>query len=805
PPAYTRQNPDTSSQPVLRVLKGTYIQLTLSVESARMYRLFSPSLPLEKAYPTHSWKGTFLALSSSSHTLYVQDSLFQDSLTLRVEVYPDYYPSVQLFSEWFNPETWEQGIRLRLMDDFGFSKGVLWYRIVEGATPARAQEKYQALPLAISSDATQERLMTLSWPSMGIQPGDKVEYFVEVWDNDLISGPKASRSIAYTLEPLDEPAKQEIFADLQDSLFRELLSVQRALEKLLLEKEDLQKAQRSTTALSEKFRSLRSELRSLQRLAAEQQLYTPELLEQVRQLQKLLDAMDPQKPEQLLSQLLQQQTDSAKAAQLQEELERAYREWQEKMARFEALLPAYQQQRRLEELMTRLSEMAESEKRLSTLPDSLQHQPAAQSLQQRLLQDTRQLSRQVDSLRGLASPSPLQDSMEKALQHLQDAMHSMQKALQEMQRTEGKPQEDQKRAAEALEQALSTMDGGAQQEQADEEAEAYEALRLLLKGILSLSFRQEAVRKKTQESASFTGIAQTIIRDQNAIRRDYQQIHDSLFALANRSPVLEEALLDLLRDLEKYFQGLTFYQSELLLRRQQYILQGLNRLANLMTELLAQLEENQRNRQAGGGACQRSFKVRRKGATGRPSPSKNSAQGQSPTPQSTPRQGPIPSLQQLQHQLNESLQRALTPNPASENPGGTLSPEERARLSAQQELIRLRLQEWLQQHPGDAGQLQNLIEEMQKAEKDILGGALTRERLLRQQQILTRLLDYERSQQERELEPTRESRTARQFFERTTGIYPLPTLPLPPAPALRTTWIYQPSYQNLIERYFYHP
>lgn len=796
-PSYTGLKPDTLTQPSIRALRGTQVQVAFRIEGERPTRVFSPSLRLSQERTT--WQGSFILQGDVQHKIYIQDDIFADSLSIEAESYADLYPSVQVFAEWFNPESWEQRLRVRLMDDYGFSRAVLWYRITESATPGRMQAQFRSVPLRITSMATQEFAFQQNWRALGIQPGDKVEYYVEAWDNDAISGPKSSRSITYTLEPMDDTGRQEVFAQLQDSLFQELKALRRELQAVLSEKELSQSSQKATQ-LSEKFRSLRSELRSLQRLAMEQQLFTPELLRQMEQLQKLLEATDPQKPEQLLMQM--PQSDSLRLAQLQEELRRAFEEWQEKLARMEALLPQYQQQRQLEQLMTKLSEMIERQRQLSQLSDSLQK--GAESLQARLQAETQEVRKEVDSLRQSMQQGKLRDSLGSASDALREAAEQMQQALDNIQQGQS-PQRSQQKATESLERALQAMDAGMQQSAAEEEAEDYEALRLLLKGILSLSFRQEQARKKTQESSSFTAAAQPLITEQTGIRRDYQQVRDSLFALAQRSPAVEEPILDLLREIDRYFQGLSFTESELLIRRQQYILQGLNRLANLMTELLAQLEESQRNRrqQQGGGACQRPFKVRRKSASPQATPSQG-RQGQRPSPQPSQKNAPNPSLQQLQRQLNEALDKALAPNPSAENPGG-LTPEERSRLSAQQELIRLRLQELLRQNPGEAGQLQSLIEEMQKAEKDLLIGAITRERLMRQQAILTRLLEYERSQQERELDQTRESRTAQQFFQRTTGSYPTPdirSIPVRPASAL---WLYQPTYQKLIELFFQQP
>ncbi|MCS7296707.1 MAG: hypothetical protein RMK19_00900 [Bacteroidia bacterium] len=795
-PAYTRLQSDTFYRPTFRVLQGSEIYVSFRVESERPYKVQAEafSLRLEEG----RWKGRFRARESGAYSILIRESYFTDSLFLHAEVFPDLHPSVHLYSEWFDEPTWDQHLRLRLMDDYGFSRALLWYRIAESTTPGRSFPQFRSMNVPISSQPIQDHVFRCNWRELGVQAGDRVEYYVEVWDNDALTGPKSSRSILYTFEPVNDAGRQEVFAQLQDSLFEELLKVRKDIEALLSEKDMAQSSQKATE-MSERFRSLRSELRSLQRLALEQQLYTPELLKQMEQLQKLLESIDPQKPEQLLSQMQAPSRDSLRLSQLKEELRRAYQEWQEKLERLEALLPRYQRQRALESLLTRLSEMVEQQRQLSQLSDSLQK--GAEPHQLHLKEEAEKLHKGVDSLKK-EERGALRDSLGKAGEALRKASGYMQEALEEIQR-EGSPQESQENAAKALEQALQAIDRGMQQEGADEEAEDYEALRLLLKGILSLSFRQESTRKKAQESSSFISAAQPLISEQMNIRRDYRQIHDSLFMLAQRSPAIEEPILDLLREIERYFQGLSFTEAEPLIRRQQYILQGLNRLANLMTELLAQLEEGLKNRQQEGGACQRPFKVRRKSASIQSS-SGRSPSGQRPLSQPTQRHTTLPLLQQLQKQLNEALERALTPNPASESMGG-LSPEERARLSAQQELIRLRLQELLRQNPGEAGELQTLIEEMQKAERDLLIGAITRERLLRQQAILTRLLEYERSQQERELDPARESRTARQFFQRTTGSYPLPMQkaePTSPAPALR---FYQPLYQRLIETYFQKP
>jgi len=797
-PAYTGKGVDTFVQARVRVLRGTRLHLQARIRGDVSYEVVSPALSLRLR--EGFWEATWVADRDVEYPLILRSVLGADTFRLYVEVYPDNYPVVQLFSEDFDPESYMQRVRLRLMDDYGFTRGVLWYRVIESPVPGGREEAFRARPLAISASPQQDLTLMFSWKEWGIQTGEAVEYYVEVWDNDAVTGPKASRSILYTLRPASEAEKQAVFAQLQDSLARQLKDLRRELDRLLETKEAFTSPQKASQ-LSERFRTLRSEMRALQRLAAEEDLFTPELLEKLEALQKILDAADPQKVEQIFAQPPVSR-DSVEEARRLQELEKAYEAWREKLDRWEALLPAYQETRKLEEVMSRLDALHERQKALSETPDSLRTD-AHKAQQERLREETQNVAREADSLlqNSPQMNETLKDSLRKAAEYLREALKDMKEALQKMDQG-ASPQSEQREAAQRLEQALEAMNQGQQQADSQEEAEDYEALRQLLKGILQLSFRQEAVQKETREADRSSKNYVALQRKQAEITQDYRLVRDTLRSLAQRSPVIADEILDLLRDMDEHFRGLSFQDPVRLGMRQQYILQGLNRLANLMTELLASLEERQQNRQQGGGACKRSFKVRRKGGQSQSGQSQKRQAGERPGSQkNTPGTSPVPQLRQLQQSLNEALEKMAQPNPAAESPGGEPGSQERARLSAQQELIRLRLQEWLRQNPGDQGQLQDLIQQMQEAEKDFLTQRITRERLMRQQAILTRLLEYERSQRERELSPERESRTAQQFFQRTVGAYPVYRPEPALFPARAPVWFFEEAYQKLIQSY----
>src|SRR5205085_6580731 len=117
-------------------------------------------------------------------------------------------------------------IRSRITDDFGFTKMRLGYRLTKSKYGMTDKDyKYVEIPLK-NTDATGVEVpyvWNLSALNLGTE--DEVEYFVEVYDNDGISGPKMSKSemrklIYPSLESLlnkTEKSKDEIENSLQSA------------------------------------------------------------------------------------------------------------------------------------------------------------------------------------------------------------------------------------------------------------------------------------------------------------------------------------------------------------------------------------------------------------------------------------------------------------------------------------------------------------------------------------------------------------------------------------------------------------
>ena len=99
-----------------------------------------------------------------------------------------------------------------------------------------------------------------------------------------------------------------------------------------------------------------------------------------------------------------------------------------------------------------------------------------------------------------------------------------------------------------------------------------------------------------------------------------------------------------------------------------------------------------------------------------------------------------------------------------------------AKMAAQQEQIRRMMQEYgqelKQQSGGDpkmAREIDEMMRQMEQTETDLVNKTITRQTIQRQQQILTRLLQHEKAEMQREKEERRESTEGKDVYQPSQG------------------------------------
>jgi hypothetical protein len=126
------------------------------------------------------------------------------------------------------------------------------------------------------------------------------------------------------------------------------------------------------------------------------------------------------------------------------------------------------------------------------------------------------------------------------------------------------------------------------------------------------------------------------------------------------------------------------------------------------------------------------------------------------------KKGQKPSLSQMQQQLNQKIQELK----GSGKTGRQLS-EELAEMAAEQERIRKALQEMQEKMQDEMkdGKLPggDLPSRMEQSEMDLVNKQLTDQLIKRQQEIVTRLLEAEKSMREQDMDEERKGETAKDY------------------------------------------
>ena len=121
--------------------------------------------------------------------------------------------------------------------------------------------------------------------------------------------------------------------------------------------------------------------------------------------------------------------------------------------------------------------------------------------------------------------------------------------------------------------------------------------------------------------------------------------------------------------------------------------------------------------------------------------------------------GKSPSLSQLQMELNQKIQDLK-----NSGKSGRQLYEELAKMAAEQESIRRAIEELQEKMKNEGGMPGgDLPAKMEQTEMDLVNKQLTEQLIKRQQEILTRLLESEKSMREQEEDEERKGETAKDY------------------------------------------
>lgn len=746
----------------------------------------------------------------------------KDSVAYTINVTPDQYPSIQVEEQRDSASYQRVYFRGIIQDDYGLSKLQFRYRFLkrEGQD---VNEEVIAAGLPFNKGVTQDQFFHF-WDLAGIalKAGDEIEYYFEVWDNDGVTGAKSARSVSavYKAPSLQELAKENdernkaLKDDLSESIrkAKELQKDLNALNKDLLNKknldyedkkkvneilkqqkelekqvEEITKQQQQNTQQQNELRNTDPELAQKQKQLEElfNQLMSPEMKKMMEELEKMMAQVDKQKLQEMMNQMkldnkdLEKQLDRTLELFKQMELEQKMKETAEN----------------LEKLADDQEKLADKSEQKDSKSDKLQEE------QKELNKEFDDLQKQLDDIEKKNEELEYAEDLKDFNQEQESIEDDMQQSDQQL--GQGKKKDamkKQKQAAQKMKDLSAKIKQQQQQQEKEQQEEDMQAMRALLENLLRFSFDQEKLMEDIKSVDVNNPRYLKMAQEQRKLKDDAKIIEDSLLALSKRviqiSSMINEQITDINDYTEKALLNLQDRQVPQARGNQQYILTAVNNLALMLSESLDQAQQQMAQDMPSNSNC-------KKPGQGKPKP----GQGK---PKSGPSAGDIKKMQEkLSQQLKDMKEKMEKGMKEGKKPGQGMPgfSEELARMAAQQEALRNALNQLNQQENKDAqgklGDLGKIAEQMEQNEKDIVNKRITELTLKRQQDILTRLLESEKAEREREQEQRRESNEARDIYKAPGQFEDFKKMKMRETELLKTVPPgFTTFYKNLVNSYF---
>ena len=685
--------------------------------------------------------------------------------------------------------------RGQINDDYGFSRLVFKHKVTT-STDTAAKTVSEAEIALVGGAVSQEFYFTFNTAAVELAPGDVLTYWFEVSDNDGIHGPKTARSRQFevrvpTLDELDYTLNQgreatHQSAESQMSRLQELQQdinemMQRLVDKKELgwqDRKDLEQIQQKQQEVRKMMEQMQQQIRENNRMEQRYREQSEHLMEKQRELDRLMNEVMDEKMKETMAEIdrMMKELDKKKVQQNLEQLKMDNAELEKQLDQNIELMKWLEVEKKVERAIEDADRLAEEQRRLAedTERGKSKDREALSEKQQKLNDRFGQLKKDIEQIRqdykalDQNTDFKVPEELEKKIEQQQTgAQRSMQKGRNK------EASQQQRQAADDMEQlgeALAEAQTDVEQQNLAEDADQ---VRQLLKNLVRLSFDQETLITDVNRIYIQDPKYQTIIARQNYIRDAFVGVADSLRAMAKRQVQVASAVsrdvsavnsnisrsLGGLLDMNQGFYG--NYRNTNAARSMQYSMTSLNSLALVLAESLDKMQDQMRQnmQKKKNGQCKNS--------------GKNNQQCNNPGKNPSPK-----SMRQMQQELNkqmEALKKQLDKQGKQQGRhqvgGQQQMSEELAKMAAQQEMIRRMMQEYGQElKEMDAGngkmarEIDQMLRQMEQTETDLVNRTITQQTIKRQQQIMTRMLQHEKAEMEREKEERRESHEAEEMY-----------------------------------------
>lgn len=710
----------------------------------------------------------------------------RDPIKYKILALKDNFPSISMLEPVFDIKLNENAllpIRVSISDDYGFSKMYLHYRLTRSQF-TYPQENFSQIEIPLyDAELTAEIPFMWDLKKLNISPADNYEFFVEIFDNDAVGGPKSARTqtMNVRLPSLEEivrdadRAQQNIERELESALReakeisddinelnREMMKNQRKRKLDWREKKKAEDIMKRQEALQNKMRDLQNNLSDMSKQLEENNLLSPETVQKYMELQKLMSEVSAPQLEKMQRQISDalNKVDRDKLQKAMKEAQFDEERFRQSIERTMKILERLKAEQKTDALSKMADDLLEKQEQLNkdlenSDPNDAQKREQLANRQDELKKDLDKMNEAAKELEELMKEigenMPLEE-FEKAMRDLNkdETDKEMKKASEQMKSgSKSQASKSQKKASSNLRKFSESMNACKMQMEESVSKEAVRQMQKAVSNLLELSKEQERLKNQTNLTDHNSTQTPEYAKRQAELFEALANVANSMVALSEKSfavtPQMGEAISDALKNMRSSVESLADRNMGSAGRSQAQATQSMNDAVGQMQNMLAQMKQQQ------SGACNNPGGA---GAGGSQVPSGQSMSNM------------LGQLAAQQQAVNQALQQQLSAG------GSAATMEQRSemgRISSEQGGAKKTLDELIRENKEIAGgkktkgNLQKAAQEMEEVMREIQSGRITPETLEKQERILSRLLDAQRSTHERDFEKKRESKPGKDY------------------------------------------
>ena len=557
--------------------------------------------------------------SSGEFSLYGSNPYFSKKslFSFTITCIPDLYPGIQISELQDSLRTSVHYFYGVISDDYGFSDLRFNYSV---------NGRNTVMPIQIVKNINaQEFYFSFDFSEFVGMDKAQIGYFFEVFDNDVISGPKSTRSDNknYLVPDLNVIFDYNVQTNTQmnaslneaEKLAKEIVSDVKELQRKMLDNTvDNWEKQQLSKDIVEKKSKLDKLLNSVKednlKKSSLNQSFTKQdslLTDKQNRIQELLDKIMDEDMKKLMDEFtkLSQEFSKDKFQNLDEKMKLSFDQLSEELDRNIELLKRFQVEEKHDVISKQLDKLKADQQQFEEMMENRSvDRDSLFSFNKKIKNDINNIENNYENLlkdnQELSSPYDLKDHQQK-FEELSQQIEKQGQNISEKNKDKGLSKDIEDKIDELREEMEKQKQNNFNNISIPEKD-----IELIIQNILIISLSQEELLKEFPNVQPQSLRYNELGRLQDLKKQEYKIVKDSLSQLAKSNLVLASILSDKFYDIEIKFGLLSGYIQDNkrsdLSKEQQYIVSYLNDMALSLTDALQKSKQNSQGNESGKGS-----------------------------------------------------------------------------------------------------------------------------------------------------------------------------------------------------------